>query len=77
MSIPSENQSTKPPAGRPLLTVPQVMSVCRVSRRSVYNWMNDNKVQWAQGLTRRYIYADSIPLLQDFKVTEDLTVYSK
>ena len=57
-------QSTKP-QGRRLLRVSDVAALCRVSRRTVYHWMKDNRIQWVDGLTHRYVYADSIPLLDD------------
>jgi hypothetical protein len=71
MSTPTIHPTKTPISGRRVLTIPQVRRLCGVSRRTVYNWMDSGLVEWAGGLTRRYIYADSIPLFNDLQVTQD------
>lgn len=60
-----------PIKGRRLLTIAQVCRLCSVSRRTVYYWIDSHKVSAAKGFGRRYIYADSIPLLQDYIATNE------
>jgi predicted site-specific integrase-resolvase len=52
-------------SGRRVLTITQVQEMYQVSRRTVYNWMDTGKVEWALSPgRRRYIYADSVELRQ-------------
>lgn len=73
MSTLPDQQSTSSvpaPTGRVILTVNQVRDLCRVSRRTVYYWMQSGRVAWRELSGKRYVYADSIDGFADLLATK-------
>lgn len=57
------------------MRVNDVTKIYRVSRRTIYNWMDSGKVEWGQGPSgKRYVYVDSLHLMADLKMSRPSTL---